>query len=119
MRRAHVVAVVVQLLAALSQPCTGTFTFLKQQQWRYWSGTTAVSPQWTATAFDDSGWGVGKGPLGFGYSGANVDGSAITAIPVPHSPTIYFRATVSLDCVDGLDWTVTGAFGECADDVAW
>lgn len=70
--------------------------------WKYWANTQANFPAgWQASGFDDSGWPVGNGELGYG------DGDEATCIPsggggtvcLPSGnkwPAYYFRKNITI-----------------------
>ena len=68
--------------------------------WRYLDDGTDLGTAWTAPLFDDSEWGIGKAPLGFGIiNGHPFGGEPIN--PGRHL-TVYFRKQINITETDSI-----------------
>ncbi|MCP5519600.1 MAG: CotH kinase family protein [Verrucomicrobiales bacterium] len=75
--------------------------------WRYLDDGTDPGPGWRAADFDDSGWGKGASPLGYGDDDEATVVGYVDADPdadgVQKNATTYFRATFQLDDPAAID----------------
>ena len=64
--------------------------------WRYYDRGALTGTTWRQTAYDDSGWQEGSGPLGYGMTGTTTTIS-YGSNASNKNPTYYFRRTLDLD----------------------
>ncbi|MFS0853047.1 fibrinogen-like YCDxxxxGGGW domain-containing protein [Microbacterium sp. 179-I 3D4 NHS] len=67
--------------------------------WSYYFGTDAPAADWSADAFDASGWTTGAAPLGWGQSNLGTTLTATGTKPI----TSYFRKGFAIDDVAALE----------------
>ncbi len=82
--------------------------------WTYLDTGSAPGPGWKTAGFDDSAWGSGPGPLGYG------DSHIVTTVSYGSDPndkplTTWFRATVPISDIDDVS---AAAIGLLRDDGA-
>lgn len=67
--------------------------------WRYFKGTTAPPANWTALAFDDSGWLAGPGGFGYGSDCTAQRGTTLSDMQNGYV-SVYFRRLFHIDDPD-------------------
>lgn len=101
MVQARLLVLLVLLWGSGALPAVAETTFIPPGAvWRFSADDSGQPAAWRDPAFDDSGWGSGAAPLGYGEG----DEATVIANPLNPPATVYFRHDFHLPNRPSLGW---------------